>query len=184
MQVSISVEATQRTFTHTHTHTNVTIVTKQPFWCTHWLWLLALHGFREPVGRCLWDFLNDVVYLEAQALDLSVPHRQCLTCCKRKEGGSLVFNAQSRVLVISLPGRNTIHLITSQRLFHSSRQFSFHSLWLERFRKKEVEWTRNAKISRLEALEVGKACYARLHSYSRLKKREPLIVLGSHQKGS
>ena len=34
---------------------------------------------------------------------------------------------------------------------------------------------------RLEALAVGKACPARLYSYSRLKKREPLIALGSHQ---
>ena len=35
-----------------------------------------------------------------------------------------------------------------------------------------------AYISRLEYPGPGKACYARLHSYSRLKKREPLIALG------
>ena len=39
-------------------------------------------------------------------------------------------------------------------------------------------------MSRLEALAVGKACSARLYSYSRLKKRDPLIALGSHQGGN
>ena len=34
-----------------------------------------------------------------------------------------------------------------------------------------------ADISRLEALAVGKARYARLDSYFRLRKREPLIAL-------
>ena len=34
-----------------------------------------------------------------------------------------------------------------------------------------------AEISRLDALAVGKTCYARLYSYSRLKKKEPLIAL-------
>ena len=38
-------------------------------------------------------------------------------------------------------------------------------------------------MSRPEALAVGKACCARLYSYSRLKKREPLIALGSNQGG-
>ena len=32
----------------------------------------------------------------------------------------------------------------------------------------------------IEALAVDKACYARLYSYPRLKKREPLIALGCH----
>ena len=36
-------------------------------------------------------------------------------------------------------------------------------------------------MSRLEALAVGKACYQSLYSYSKLKKREPLIALGSYQ---
>ena len=36
-------------------------------------------------------------------------------------------------------------------------------------------------MSRPEALTVIKACCARLYSDSRLKKREPLIALGSHQ---
>ena len=36
-------------------------------------------------------------------------------------------------------------------------------------------------MSRLDALAIGKACCARLYSYSRMKKREPLIALGSHQ---
>ena len=35
-------------------------------------------------------------------------------------------------------------------------------------------------MSKLEALAVGKACYARLYSYPRFKKREPLIALGFH----
>ena len=39
-------------------------------------------------------------------------------------------------------------------------------------------------MSRLEATVVGfKACYAMLYSYSRLKKREPLITLGSNEGG-
>ena len=33
-------------------------------------------------------------------------------------------------------------------------------------------------------LDVMKACYARLYSYSRFKKREALIALGSHQRSS
>ena len=35
-------------------------------------------------------------------------------------------------------------------------------------------------MSMLEAMEVDKACYARLYSYSR--QREPLIALGAHQR--
>ena len=46
----------------------------------------------------------------------------------------------------------------------------------------------NVEMSRLEALAIGKACCARLYSYSRFKKKEPLsliaLALGSHQKGS
>ena len=38
-----------------------------------------------------------------------------------------------------------------------------------------------AEMSRPGTLAVGKAYYARLYSYSRLKHREPLIALGSHQ---
>ena len=38
-------------------------------------------------------------------------------------------------------------------------------------------------MSLLEALAVGNACYARLYSYSRLKKREGLIALDSHHGG-
>ena len=33
-------------------------------------------------------------------------------------------------------------------------------------------------MSRLKAPAAGKACYARLYSYSMLKKREPLIARG------
>ena len=36
----------------------------------------------------------------------------------------------------------------------------------------------------LEALVEGKACYARLYSYSRLTKGKPLTALGCHQGGS
>ena len=36
-------------------------------------------------------------------------------------------------------------------------------------------------MNRLEALAVGKACHARLHSFSTLRQREPLIALGSHR---
>ena len=38
-------------------------------------------------------------------------------------------------------------------------------------------------VSKQEALVVGKACYERLYSYFRLKKREPLIASGSHHGG-
>ena len=38
-------------------------------------------------------------------------------------------------------------------------------------------------MCRLETLAVGKACCARIYSYSRLKQREPLIAVGSHQGG-
>ena len=36
-------------------------------------------------------------------------------------------------------------------------------------------------MRRIEALAVGKSCYVRLYSYSRLKKRKYLIALGSLQ---
>ena len=39
------------------------------------------------------------------------------------------------------------------------------------FGENEVEWIGKADISRLEALAVGKACYARLCFYSRLNNR-------------
>ena len=38
-------------------------------------------------------------------------------------------------------------------------------------------------MSRLEVLAVGKACYAWLYSYSRLRKRKPLIAQGTNQEG-
>ena len=62
---------------------------------------------------------------------------------------------------------------------NSSRHFAVFD-W-RGFGENEVESTGRAKISRLEALAVGKACYARHYSYSRFKKRELLISLGSHQ---
>ena len=46
-------------------------------------------------------------------------------------------------------------------------------------RKKE----QRQKLVRLEALAVGKACYARLYSNARFRTREPLIALGHHQEG-
>ena len=50
--------------------------------------------------------------------------------------------------------------------------------------KNEVELIGKAEIiSRLEALAVDTACYVRLYSYSRLRKSEPLIALGSHHQG-
>ena len=36
-------------------------------------------------------------------------------------------------------------------------------------------------MNRLESLAVGKACYVRLYSNSKLKNREPWIALSSHQ---
>ena len=55
--------------------------------------------------------------------------------------------------------------------FHSSRQFAVF-VW-RGCGDNEVERAEKAETSRLEALAVGKACYA-LYSYSRLKEREPL----------
>ena len=74
-------------------------------------------------------------------------------------GRKLAFNAQSTVSVIS--GRNTIHLITA----NSRRLPAF--VW-RGFGENEVERSGKAEISRIEALAEGKACYARLYTYSRL----------------
>ena len=64
-------------------------------------------------------------------------------------------------------------------------QFQIFTVFLWRgFGENEVKCTGGEEMSRLEALEVGKACYVRLQSYSRFKKREPLIALGSDLGGS
>ena len=55
--------------------------------------------------------------------------------------------------------------ISSQVTVFSKFQI-FHSL----FGETEVEWTEKAEISKVEALTVNKACYARLYSYSMLEK--------------
>ena len=85
----------------------------------------------------------------------------------------MTFNTQSNISVIS--GRNTTCLIKSQS-FDSSKHFAVF-VW-RGFGENEVEWTGEAEISRLEALAVGKACFARLYSsYSRLGKRKHLTAL-------
>ena len=96
-----------------------------------------------------------------------------------------------RILVLtsspSQPFQLNQNSFTNPKSFHISRHIS-QSLFasLERFLRKW--WTRGrAAIHRLEALAlvaVGKACYARQYSNSRLRKRELLIALGSHQEGS
>ena len=40
---------------------------------------------------------------------------------------------------------------------------------------------RKKLVDEIEAVAVGKACCARLYSYSRLRKSDALIALGSHQ---
>ena len=84
----------------------------------------------------------------------------------------MVGNAQSTVSVKS--GRNIIHLITSESLFFfftvpDISQPSFGEIIMEKMKQNEPK---KVGISRLEALAVGEACYARLFSYSKFKKRE------------
>ena len=76
----------------------------------------------------------------------------------------------------------TIHLITSQSLFTVPDISQSKSE--DVFGENEVEWTGKAEIDRLQALAAaGKACYARLYSYSRLEKWEPFLALVSHPGG-
>ena len=84
----------------------------------------------------------------------------------------IVFLTPSPTISVA-SGRNTIHLITSHSLVTVSD--ISQSLFGEVLGKNEVDRTGKAEISRLEAPAVGKACYARLYSYSRFKKREPMI---------
>ena len=105
-------------------------------------------------------------------------------CVPRSIGGVAyvtVFNS-------SATWAATIGCNQGERQFIQSRvkvfsQFqTVRSLSLKRFfSENEVEFIGKVNISRLEALAAGKACCARLYSYSRFIKRKPLITLGSHQ---
>ena len=96
----------------------------------------------------------------------------------------MVFNAQSTIS--DYIRANTIHLSTqkSQSLLivPDISQSMFGEVYIGSGGN-EVELTGKADISRLDALAVGQACYARLYSYSRLKQWELLIALGSHRVG-
>ena len=59
-----------------------------------------------------------------------------------------------------------LFFFTVSDIFHKS---SFREV-LEKMKSNEPG---SQTISRLEALAAGKACYARLYSYARLKQREP-----------
>lgn len=43
--------------------------------------LLIFHCLCKPIRCCLGNLFNNIVYLEAKALYLSVPHRKSLSCC-------------------------------------------------------------------------------------------------------
>ena len=128
--------------------------------------------------RCTYLFVHNHAYsktLNTQyAFHISYHHTDTLT---RYVGNCFWTPSQP----FRLNRGETQFIFTSQSL---SQFQTYRNLCLENaFGGNGVEWTRKAEMSRLEALAVDKACYARLYSNSRLKHREPLLALGSHQGG-
>ena len=74
-------------------------------------------------------------------------------------------------ILVPVRGGDIIHLTTSQSLFTVLDISQSLFLQWRGFGKDKVELTGKADMSRLEALAVGKACYARLYSYSRRNKK-------------
>ena len=82
------------------------------------------------------------------------------------ESKSLVFLTPSQPYRL-YQGETLIRRVTSQSL--CTVPDISQSLYLRRFGQNGVEWTGEAEIIKLEVLAVGKACYGRLYSYSKLR---------------